>query len=61
MSKGKKNQGNDMWQVGKRQEASSFLKIRLRVIHKKRKKKENKGKVRERGSTFSLDFSTIGP
>ena len=38
MSKGKKkNQGNDMWHVGKREEASSFLKIRLRVIHKKRK------------------------
>ena len=37
MSKGKKNQRNDMWHVGKREEASSFLKIRLRVIHKKRK------------------------
>ena len=26
MSKGKKNQGKDMWHVGKREEASSFLK-----------------------------------
>ena len=40
MSKGKKkkkNQENDMWHLGKREEASSFLRIRLRVIHKKRK------------------------
>ena len=34
-----------MWYVGKREEASSFLKIRLRVIHKKRKKIEKKGKL----------------
>ena len=37
----KKNQGKGMWHVGKREEASSFLKIRFRVIHKK---KENRGK-----------------
>ena len=32
----KKNQGKDMWHVGKWEEVSSFFKIRLRVIHKKR-------------------------
>ena len=43
-----------------RKEGGSFLlfKIRLRVIHR-----EGKGKkrVRERGSSFSLDFPMIGP
>ena len=55
-----------------RKEGGSFLifKIRLRVIHKKRKREKEegeygkpylRGRVRERGSTFSLDFPTIGP
>ena len=35
-----KNQGKGMWHVGKREEASSFLKIRFRVIRKKRKTEE---------------------
>ena len=54
-----------------RKEGGSFLifKIRLRVIHKKRKREKeereegkpySRGRVRERGSTFSLDFSKIG-
>ena len=56
--------------VACRKEGGSFLlfKIRLRVIQKKRKKREKeeggkpflRGRVRERGSTFSLDFPTIG-
>ena len=47
--------------VACRKEGGSFLlfKIRLRVIH--RKKGKGKKRVRERDSTFSLDFSAIGP
>ena len=54
-----------MWHVGKGEEVSP-LKIRLRVIHKKRKKKKERKErerksCRERDSTFSLSFPTIGP
>ena len=52
--------------VACRKEGGSFLlfKIRLRVIQKEKEvggKPYLRGRVRERGSTFSLDFPTIGP
>ena len=51
-----------MWHVGMREEASSFLKIRLRVIHKKKKNRE-KGKLERERLHLLFRFSddrTIG-
>ena len=49
----KKIQGKDVWHVGKREEASSFFfKVRLRVIHEKKKNREKEELEREAPSSL---------